>query len=207
LFYFGGDLPGNTPICEDEMGTKQAILDTALELFNHQGTAPISTNHIAQALGISPGNLYYHFRNKEQIIQALFERLFNRWDAAFRLPENKIPEMEDLLHLLRLNFDILWEYRFAYRELGALLRQDPELQARYLEVRQRGFEGFHELFAFFVQAEVLDASSSPEDVTEMAELCWLISEYWLPNLEQSGREYGPQEIELGIQLIRRVLRA
>ncbi len=41
--------------------TKQAILTTAIDLFNDKGTAAVSTNHIAEAMGISPGNLYYHF--------------------------------------------------------------------------------------------------------------------------------------------------
>ena len=56
------------------MPNRERILDAALALFNDSGTARISTNHIAAAAGISPGNLYYHFQNKEEIIRALFER-------------------------------------------------------------------------------------------------------------------------------------
>ena len=50
------------------VSTKEAIVITAIELFNEKGTAAVSTNRIAEAMGISPGNLYYHFRNKEEII-------------------------------------------------------------------------------------------------------------------------------------------
>jgi AcrR family transcriptional regulator len=63
------------------MSTRSSILDAALELFNDRGKAAVSTNHIAAALDIGPGNLYYHFRIKQDIIQALFERLFAAWDV------------------------------------------------------------------------------------------------------------------------------
>jgi AcrR family transcriptional regulator len=73
------------------MPNRERILDVALELLNDAGTGPISTNHIAAAAGISPGNLYCHFRNKEQIVQTLFERLFETYERVFVLPELRAP--------------------------------------------------------------------------------------------------------------------
>ena len=59
--------------------TKARILDAALALFNEQGTANVTTNHIAEALGMGPGNLYYHYRNKAEIVRALFARIEAEW--------------------------------------------------------------------------------------------------------------------------------
>jgi len=109
------------------MKTKEHILSTALQLFNEQGTAGISTNHIAEAAGISPGNLYYHYRNKEAIIRALFEQLFALWDTKLALQDDRLPTLDDLQGLVRTNFEIMWAYRFVYRELLALLRGDATL--------------------------------------------------------------------------------
>lgn len=59
------------------MKTKDKILETALELFNTSNTQAATTNHIAAAMGISPGNLHYHYKNREEIIFSLYERMFD----------------------------------------------------------------------------------------------------------------------------------
>jgi len=71
--------------------TKELILDTGIRLFNEKGTAAVSTNQIAEACGISPGNLYYHYTSKEDIIRAIFERMFGVWDTTFELPAGHQP--------------------------------------------------------------------------------------------------------------------
>ena len=60
------------------MGTRERIIDAALQMFNENGERAVTTNHIASKLGISPGNLYYHFRNKQAIIANLFDRYEQR---------------------------------------------------------------------------------------------------------------------------------
>ena len=184
---------------------RDRILDVALELFNAAGTAPISTNHIAAAAVISPGNLYYHFRNKEQIVQAIFEQLFDRYQQVFTLPPDRPPTLADLRHLVRANFDVLWEYRFAYRELALLLRRDEVLRQRWLEVRRHGYSGFRELVTAFVSAGVVAAPADAGAVDRLADLCWLISEFWLPNLEVNGQPVDAPQLERGVALMLQVL--
>jgi len=187
------------------MNTRERILATALRLFNESGTAPASTNHIADALGMSPGNLYYHFRNKEEIIRALFEQVFARWDELYTVPGDRLPTLADLQQLVRATFGTSWEYRFIYRELIALLRHDDQLQRRWVEIRARGFAGFQELFDQFVAAGVLRAPNDPAAVTRLAELCWLISEFWLASVEVSGESVDSAQMQRGIALMLQVL--
>jgi AcrR family transcriptional regulator len=187
------------------MTTRERILQTALGLFNQSGTSAVSTNHIAEALGMSPGNLYYHFRNKEEIIRALFEQQFALADALYALPGDSLPTLVDLQSLVRATFAMSWDYRFIYRELIALLRRDAILQERWVAVRARGFAGFHELVAQFVAAGVLRDPADPAVVTRLADLCWLISEFWLASVEVSGELVDAQQMDRGIALMLQVL--
>jgi len=186
--------------------TKDLIRETAIRLFNEKGTAAVSTDHIAEACGISPGNLYYHFDSKEDILRAIFERLFALWDAAFDLPAGHQPQLEDVQALVRKNFEIMWAYRFVYRELPALLCREAELKERYVAVRQRGFDGFGQLFAQFAAAGILARAETPQSVTDLAELCWLISEFWLSSVEVSGQAVNALAMERGVNLMMQIVR-
>jgi AcrR family transcriptional regulator len=187
------------------MSNRQRILDTALELFNERGTAVVSTNHVAAAASISPGNLYYHFRNKDEIVRALFEQLFEAHDRSFSVSQDGVPTFADLRRLVQVNFEVLWEYRFAYRELAALLRRDEVLRERWLQVRRRGYADFRALIAAFAKAGVVAAPADEAAVERLADLCWLISEFWLPSLEVNGQLVDADQLERGVNLTLQVL--
>lgn len=189
------------------MSTREKILDTALRLFNKSGSAEVSTNHIANAAGISPGNLYYHFRSKQEIIRELFQRLYAIWDNGLPLPQGREPTLDDLKMVVKANYQIIWQYRFAYRELVALLRQDAELRTGFLTVRQRGYEGFNQLVQAFSDAGVINLPDDLQAIEELQEVCWLISEFWLTNLEVNGRSVDEDEMQHGVKLMLRVLQS
>ncbi len=187
------------------MHTRERIIDTAIRLFNEQGTGAISTNHLAEALEMSPGNLYYHFRNKEEIIRAILERMILQWELLYHLPVDRAPTLADVQQIVTQNFLLLWDYRFFSRELSALAQRDPALKQRYREIRRERLANFEALFQCFVSAGVARASQTPTLVANLAKLCWLISDYWLPFLEIDGELVMPDVIEQGVTLFMQVL--
>ena len=188
------------------MGTKERIVVAAMRLFNERGTAAVSTNHIAEEAGISPGNLYYHYRNKEEIIRAIFGRMISAWEAMGELPQDHAPTLTDLRGILEETYSVLWEYRFFYREFVALLRRDPELGRSYREVRKSGLANTEFLLQSFVASGVLRKPEDPGAVPELAKLFWLIVEFWLPFVEMGEEEVGPERAQEGVGLMMRILK-
>ena len=187
------------------MGTKERIVGAVTRLFNEKGTAAVSTNHIAEEAGISPGNLYYHFRNKEEIIRAIFGRMISAWETMAELPRDRAPTLTDLRAVLEETYSVIWKYRFFYREFVALLRRDPELGRRYREVREGGLANTVVLLESFVASGVLREPEDPDAVPELAKLIWLIVEFWLPFVEMGEEAVGPERSREGVGLMMRVL--
>jgi hypothetical protein len=94
----------------------------------------------------------------------------------------------------------------AFR-FGILLHNDPDLQARYQELRWRGYDGFAELIEAFAIAGVLTRPETPQEFKVLTELCWMISEQWPVNLELSGRAFDAAGIQEGVALMRHVFRS
>jgi len=186
--------------------TKDRVVGAAVRLFNERGTAAVSTNHVAERAGISPGNLYYHFRNKEEIIREIWARIDAAWRNSYALPSDRQPTLEDLRAMVEETFSALWEYRFFYRELGALTRRDAELRKRYLAVRERGLAGTEVLLENFVEAGVLGGPEDSEELARLAEVLMLVAECWLPYEETATGELERGQAKRGAALMMQVLR-
>ena len=111
------------------MKTKEKILFASIELFNESGATIITTNDIAKSLSMSPGNLYFHFKNKEQIIREIFKK-FSAETTQIWKPQTKLARTKknfNIINLVDKNLELYWKYRFFHREMYILRKKDPEL--------------------------------------------------------------------------------
>jgi len=176
--------------------TRQRILDASLTLFNNQGEPNITTNHIADELEISPGNLYYHFRNKDDIIEHLFQRYEERMDSALVAPEGRLPNLEDIWLQLHLVFECIWEYRFLYRDLVDILSRNRQLRMRFARILKRASGNATAVMRGLVQNGVMRASATEIECTATNIL--VIATFWLNYASVRGDKDEQQAIRQGI---------
>lgn len=159
------------------MKTRDRILQASLQLFNEQGERSVTTNHIAAHLSMSPGNLYYHFRNKQQIIAELFAQYEAQVDGFLQIPEGRLLTVEDKRHYLEAIFTGLWEFRFLHRDLEHLLSCDAELAERYRTFSRRCVQSSRNIYQGLIDGGILCAQRT--DPETLAVSSWLIMTGWV----------------------------
>ncbi len=181
--------------------TRDRILSISLEMFNAQGEPNVTTNHIADELEISPGNLYYHFRNKDDIVEHLFTGFESRMDKALMAPDTRLPNLEDLWLQMHLVFECIWDFRFVYRDLVDLLSRNRKLKMHFSRILKRGQEGIGEVCRGLVDAKVMTAS--PAEIDAVSQHILLTATFWLnfqqirPALTANASKAETQQADLG----------
>ncbi|MDO8776340.1 MAG: TetR/AcrR family transcriptional regulator [Burkholderiaceae bacterium] len=113
--------------------TAERILEVTLELFNRFGEPNVSTTLISAELGISPGNLYYHYPAKDELINALFDRFEHALNELLNASDS-VRNVEDAWFFLHTLFELIWQYRFLYRDLNDLLSKNRRLETHFQAV-------------------------------------------------------------------------
>ncbi len=181
--------------------TRKWIHDVARGLFNDRGTSAVSTNHIADGAGISPGNLYYHFENKRDIIRALLAEYTAAYEARWAPSTDGGENLATLGENLAGWSELAWEYRFFEREVLALLRVDPALRDSYREIYERRV-GQYVAFGEQLAAQgLLRVPAPPRTIHDLAVAIWLIGQGWLPFLDVTGDPGDPRQVARGTDLV------
>ena len=183
------------------MSTKERILDASLALFNELGERKVTTNHIASHLQISPGNLYYHFKNKQAIIFALFERYEERVLTILQVPQNRTLQPMDKLNYLQAIFRGLWDFRFMHRDMEHLLLEDAELHARYRRFFRTCQLRVQAIFRGLGDAGIIRVNE--DDVAALALNTWIVVTSWFSFLRcnllsDDGDSISPELLQAGI---------
>ena len=110
--------------------TAERILEVTLELFNRFGEPNVSTTLISSELSISPGNLYYHYPAKDELINSLFDRYEKSLSELLNASDG-VRNVEDAWFFMHTLFELIWQYRFLYRDLNDLLSKNRKLETHF----------------------------------------------------------------------------
>jgi AcrR family transcriptional regulator len=144
--------------------TRERILELSLRLLNDYGEPNVNTTIIAEQMRISPGNLYYHFEKEI--------------DKLLTVPAGtRPPNVEDAWFFLHLLFELIFRYRFIYRDLNNLLINSRALELRFKALLEQKISMTRWLCAGLARHGALKAG--PAEVESLATNMVVVTTWWL----------------------------
>lgn len=164
--------------------TKDRILQISLQLFNERGERSVTTNHIAAELGISPGNLYYHFRNKHEIIKELMYQYQVETLDMLSLPEDRPLTTNDKISYFQVLSGQLWSYRFIHRDVYHLVESNEDFKKIYPRFAGQVMQQGQKIYQAFVDAGLM--KMTPSEIEALIINLWIVLTNWTNFLYMSG---------------------
>lgn len=159
------------------MKTKERIILTALRLFNEEGEPNVTTNHIADEMDISPGNLYYHYRSKDDIIWQIFLNYEKKIKQVLAQKDINYTSMEDMWFYLHMIFEVIAEYRFLYRNLIQLMGRIDFLKRHFRHILSLKSQTALNIMSELSQQGSLNADQ--RTIASLADQIALSATFWL----------------------------
>lgn len=152
-------------------------METAINLFNYKGCINTSTRHIADELGISVGNLYYYYKNKEEIIITIYESFMKEVSVQLGLQKDDIDSVFDFYGFLNAQMELEKRYRFFRLELNAIYSNNPKLKIKI----EKGILKKKEEFEHLYKHQMKYGYMKKLDESELEFFCantWIIASQW-----------------------------
>ena len=166
------------------MKTKEKILEAALQLFNQEGIGNVSMRRIAEEAGIQIGNLTYHFRNRDTLVEVLLNQLIE--DLENEISKTQIPELSlrAVWNALYTSYKIQDRYRFIMLDLLQMFRQYPQLLQKFRENYERRRMELSFALQLMEAGGILQEELRPDFYQEyLLPQLYCLSDFWLSEAE------------------------
>ncbi len=161
---------------------KERIIETAISLMSERGGG-VGTSQIAEHLKISPGNLYYHFRNREEIVREALLRLRQELASTLALREDGLVPEQQLVNYYAEGAMVLWRYRFLVASALELIHRDPELAEGYYAFSVESIKAIRLIIQQVVKQAPGAQRASAKDCANLAENMWVLWNGWPSHAE------------------------
>jgi len=161
--------------------TKRKILDKALELFNERGSEKTTVRHIAAELGISHGNLCYHYPNTDEIVKALYNELVSHLNSSISAAVEF--SLVDLMQVTEKTFELFYQYRFILIEFVAIARRIHEVKTHFRELQKHRDAEFGMMFQRLQEDGLMKPELFPGQYELLKEQMTLVGDFWMSEAE------------------------
>ncbi len=165
--------------------TKEKILTASLRLFNENGYDAVTTARISEEVGISEGNLWYHFRTKRDLVSAHQLALFVLIDRRLAISSSPESVLESYAQFNRMVFEEVWTYQYLYRDQAEYGRASPELEDRVHRIYEMTTDMLIRFFRHMIEARHLDMPET--NSWPLADNTWMVIRYWPSFLRETRR--------------------
>lgn len=175
------------------MNRKDLIIEKSLALFNEKGIENVSAKIIAADLGISDGNLRYHYRTKEDIIFALYQKLLEEITENLKPLEDPEIELKEIIHAITLALSTLHRYRFLMIDIVGIMRKFPTIQQSYQSLYEPRKKKFKTLLTRCIEKGILKKENFPNQYDYFILQFYTLTDFWISESEilyQDNNGYG-----------------
>jgi len=173
------------------MKTKKKILEASLYLYNTQGVREVSTRSIANYMGISAGNLHYHYKHTEDIIHALFADLSQSFDDMLLQIEHMVRfDSDSFSTFVKCSYDLMIKYKFLFLHFVEIGNWIPEIRDSYYTIFQKREKQCMQLFEKWRKQGYFRDDLPSENWKDLVRLTFIVSDFWLSNNELTERLEG-----------------
>ncbi len=168
--------------------TKSYILDRALKLFNKNGFVNVRLQHIADYGDISVGNLAYHFKHKDCIVEALYDQLKEAQETS--LYEFRMAHLfEDINRQLQHIFQCQKHYLFFYLDTLEVLRAYPTIKEKHQQHISWQIQQIEWMFNFNVDHNTFLPPIREGHFNQRAWLFWMTMDNWMYARQIKGLDH------------------
>lgn len=163
--------------------TKRRILDAGRELFNQYGVADVSQRRIAAHLSISPGNLTYHFKKSEDILEALYFELVDAMNMGMAEVKSMNYDLPHLFRMIDLMVDSFFEYRFIFLDFVQIMRNNEGIKKHYAQLSAMRKREFMEAVQQLTKNRVMRKAELPDEYEFLYERFHILADFWISTIE------------------------
>ena len=173
------------------MNTKEKIINEAIRVYNREGVRTVTTRQIAQEMGISAGNLHYHFKHTEDIIFHVFQLLQAEYDKMILLPADPtLPFLQLLNGFVDVSYALIDKYRFIFENFVEICSWIPEIAESYRGLVARREEQLMSLFMCYADAGMFRRDIPLSNLKSFVRQLFIVSDFWSSSYAVLGRPQG-----------------